>query len=89
MSHHPADPAARLALFYDGSEESREAKECLSKKGEPCAFYDVRDLPTAAGEPMRAPTLFAPEGIFQGLKQIRFFLGIPSQHRWYRTEQAV
>ncbi len=66
-------------LLVDGSEESQQAIMILRSKGIEYVEYDMRkftdsccgDLPTT-----KAPSVFAPEGIFKDLDGVREYASI-------------
>ncbi len=66
-------------LLLDDKEESRTAMQLLSAKNIEFVEYHIKkfeegccgDLPTT-----RAPSIFAPEGVFKGLDGIRQYLSI-------------
>lgn len=82
MKQEGQKPEVFLTFFGDDREESLIAKRALKEAGERCYFYDVRTLHKASGDEIEVPTLYAPEGIFRGWKQIQTFLGIPSDMRF-------
>jgi len=72
---------AKLFLFCNDSSESKAAKAALEMKGEPCNYYDIRNLVTDEDMSDEVPILYAPEGTFIGWKQIQLFLRIPEEMR--------
>ena len=75
--------SAELSLFYDDGAESEEIKRILQRRRDRCNFYCLPEISVAQGDRMVAPTLFAPEGIFEGAKQIQVFLSIPTGMRYH------
>jgi hypothetical protein len=71
----------RVTLFYNGSAESQRVKQIMEERGENFNAYDIRDLTLAPGSELKAPTIFSPEGIFQGPRQVEVFLNIPPEAR--------
>lgn len=71
-----------LALFGDDSDETKKAVEALQEIHEQFYFYDVHSLHMTKGDEIEPPTLFAPEGIFRGWRQIQTFLRIPRDMRY-------
>ncbi|HJU13329.1 MAG TPA: hypothetical protein VJ792_02610 [Candidatus Nitrosotalea sp.] len=69
----------RPVLLVDGSENSQEAIMLLKSNGIEYVEYDMRkftesccgDLPTT-----KAPSVFAPEGVFKGLEGVREYASI-------------
>ena len=74
----------RLFFFYDDELDSQEVKRLLEQRDEKCYFVHVKEFRTAAGEQVVAPTLYAPEGVFEGIKHIKAFLGIPDAMRYHK-----
>ncbi len=70
-------------LLIDGSEKSQEAVMLLKSNGIEYVEYDMRkftesccgDLPTT-----RAPSVFAPEGVFKDLEGIREFVNMDREN---------
>ncbi|MDE1830307.1 MAG: hypothetical protein KGI25_08290 [Thaumarchaeota archaeon] len=66
-------------LLVDGSEKSQEAITLLQNNGIEYVEYDMRkftegccgDLPTT-----KAPSVFAPEGVFKDLEGVREYVSI-------------
>jgi hypothetical protein len=71
-----------LTLFIDDSAESKQAIEALNAMREDFRIFDVRSLNMVKGDEIEPPTLFAPEGIFRGWRQIRTFVNIPPNMRY-------
>lgn len=66
-------------LLVDDAQESRQAVELFAKSGRQYVEYHIKkfeesccgELPTT-----RAPSVFAPEGVFRGLEGVRQYLSI-------------
>ena len=71
-----------LTLFVDDGNESKQAIEALKTISEPFKVYDIQSLNMAKGDEIAAPTLYAPEGIFRGWKEIQTFVRIPREMRY-------
>ena len=78
-------------LLIDDKEESRTAMQLLSTKNIEFVEYHIKkfeesccgDLPTT-----RAPSIFAPEGVFKGLDGIRQYLSIEKKQEENENESA-
>lgn len=75
-------PKITLTLFVDDSDDSKQAIEALKSIKETFTIYDVQSLNMTKGDEIKAPTLYAPEGIFRGWRQIQTFVGIPADMRY-------
>lgn len=72
----------RVTLFFDGfQEESLAVRRTLEERGENFNSYDIRDLNLAPGDEIKSPTIYSPEGIFEGARQVEVFLRLPSEAR--------
>ncbi len=78
-------------LLVDGSENSRKAVMLLKERGIEYVEYDMRkfaesccgDLPTT-----RAPSVFAPEGIFQDIEGVREYARMDRKEPDAESESA-
>lgn len=69
-------------LLIDDAEDSLEALRLFGERGQDYVRYHIKrfedsccgELPTT-----RAPSVFAPEGIFKGLEGVRLYLSIEKQ----------
>ena len=70
-------------LIIDGSPDSSRAADILTRSDIGFVEYDIRkfaesccgDLPTT-----RAPSVFAPEGVFKGLEGVQEYAALPRKH---------
>jgi hypothetical protein len=84
-------PKRKPVLLIDGSEKSQQAVMLLKSKGIEYVEYDMRkftesccgDLPTT-----RAPSVFAPEGVFKDLEGIREFVNMDRKDSTLESESA-
>lgn len=66
-------------LLIDDAQESRRAVELFAESGRPYVEYNIKkfeesccgELPTT-----RAPSVFAPEGVFKGLEGVQEYLSL-------------
>ncbi len=78
-------------LLVDGSEKSQQAMMLLKSNGIEYVEYDVRkfaesccgDLPTT-----KTPSVFAPEGIFKDLDEIRKYVTMDRKNTATESESA-
>lgn len=80
----------KAILFVDGSNECKKARTMLKRAKIDFVEYEVKeeDQGCCGGFNTKAPPVFAPEGIFKGIEEIRKYVDIHQHRKHVESESA-